>query len=493
MTAHSQSPSSKKASFSSATTAISKEAAEVLEARSLDLELINRLGWRSGRPGKNGELILEIPYFDELGKETNTKTRTITGEKQFYQKKGARKCFYNLPILSSWINTEEPLIVTEGEMDCAVALQAGYMAVSVPDGAPAQEIHDMDSKKYSYLDDLPKTGIVIIAVDNDEPGQNLLNDLIERIGPHRCKWLDYGPHKDLNEARIAGGDELVRSIINAAKWVETDGNYLLEELPPLPIQAGTPLVFIPITIRRGDFSIITGIPNHGKSTVVNYMAYVLAKAGWVTTFASFEQPPQTHHRFALRTLTLGYSPKIANPEELDHADSWISKHFNFIVPNIRNDKPATLEWLMQRMANAHFRYGSQLFVIDPWNEMEHDRPKDMTQTEYTGFAIKQIKLFATRYQVHVMIVAHPAKMQRTKQDGKYPVPSLYDIADSAHWANKSDLGIIVHRGDAENETIVKVQKSRWYEDIGEPGDYPLLYDRQTKTFSKHDALYTMYG
>lgn len=472
---------------------LGEEAAELLDKRCLDLELLSRLGWRSGRKGKNGEVVIEIPYFDESGKEVNVKTRTITGQKQFHQQKGARKCFYNLPIIAEWQKTNEPLIITEGEMDCIAAIQAGYMAVSVPDGAPAKEIHDMGSVKYSYLDDFPKTGSVIIAADNDPAGQNLLNDLVERLGAHRCKWIDYGSHKDLNDVLMAGGTKAVSQAIDRAKWVETDGNYLLTELPPIPKQLGTGLGFLPINIRRGDFSVVTGIPNHGKSTVVNYMAHTLAKEGWVITFASFEQPPQTHHRHALRTLVLGYHPKAASPQDMDKADQWIDEHYNFIVPNIRNEHPATLEWLMQRMANALFRYGTQLFVIDPWNEMEHARGKEMTQTEYTGFAIRQLKQFATRYQVHIMVVAHPAKMQRAKQDGKYPVPTLYDIADSAHWANKSDLGMIVHRGAGLNETTVIVQKSRYYEDIGEPGEYPLMFDPSTKIFDKLKVEYSIYG
>jgi len=135
-----------------------------------------------------------------------------------------------------------------------------------------------------------------------------------------------------------------------------------------------------------------------------------------------------------------------------------------------------------------------LYIIDPWNEMEHVKPKDMTQTEYTGFAIRQLKKFATKYEVHVMVVAHPAKLQRGRQDGKYPVPSLYDIADSAHWANKPDLGIIVHKQNPEdNLTTVIVQKSRYRDEIGIPGEYELMFDANTKYFSKAGANYSAYS
>ena len=59
---------------------------------------------------------------------------------------------------------------------------------------------------------------------------------------------------------------------------------------------------------------------------------------------------------------------------------------------------------------------------------------------------------------------------RRDANGKYPMPSLYDISDSAHWANKPDVGIIVNRPDLSvNETVIKVAKVR-YRDIGVPGE-----------------------
>jgi twinkle protein len=100
-------------------------------------------------------------------------------------------------------------------------------------------------------------------------------------------------------------------------------------------------------------------------------------------------------------------------------------------------------------------------VIDPWNEMDHTRPPDMTLTEYVGYAIKQFRKLAKKYKVYLIVVAHPSKMLRG-QGGKYPVPGLYDISDSAHWSNKADIGIVVHREDliASKETKIRVVKSR---------------------------------
>ncbi len=85
--------------------------------------------------------------------------------------------------------------------------------------------------------------------------------------------------------------------------------------------------------------------------------------------------------------------------------------------------------------------------------------------------------------MHVIIVAHPAKMQRGK-DGKYPFPTLYDISDSAHWFNKADIGVVVHRASLidDKETTIRVAKSRYGSEIGIPGEITAVWDEARTRF-----------
>ena len=53
----------------------------------------------------------------------------------------------------------------------------------------------------------------------------------------------------------------------------------------------------------------------------------------------------------------------------------------------------------------------------------------------------QIKRFAQRYEVHVWLVAHPRQLM----DWQGKAPTLYDISGSAHFINKADCGVVVHR------------------------------------------------
>ena len=63
------------------------------------------------------------------------------------------------------------------------------------------------------------------------------------------------------------------------------------------------------------------------------------------------------------------------------------------------------------------------------------------------------------------------------KEGKVPMPTLYDISDSAAWFNKSDVGVIVHREDGL--TKVRVAKAKYHDRIGMPGTVLLSFDKWT--------------
>ena len=260
----------------------------------------------------------------------------------------------------------------------------------------------------------------------------------------------------------------------------------MSELPPIPeCKAHDPGIHglaQHYRLRLGDLAVVTGIPSHGKTAFVTDLACrMVSNYGWSVAFASFEQIPQRDHRRVLRTWYNGKFEVYQSPEERSNADGWIDGHFVFVVPG--EDDDVTLAWLLERLAAAVVRYGVRLVIVDPYNEMDHNRPPEMTMTEYTGFAIKQFRKFARKHNVHFILVAHPAK-QRKDESGKIPIPSLYDISDSAHFYNKSDVGIVVYRAD-DQKTLVRVAKSRYHTEIGIPGDLAVQFDPQRAKFDKY--------
>ncbi|GIL70405.1 hypothetical protein Vretifemale_1171 [Volvox reticuliferus] len=169
-------------------------------------------------------------------------------------------------------------------------------------------------------------------------------------------------------------------------------------------------------------------------------------------------------------------------------------------------QPCTIDWVLAKATQAVYRYGIRGLVIDPYNELEQRRGAQ-TETEYVSAMLGKVKRWAQRYLVHVWLVAHPKSME--EWDGG--PPTMYDISGSAHWYNKADMGLVVHRYtrvaiDAalrrrqaatgrsggrggkpfqipwrENETLIKVLKAR-NKTSGTQGDYTLEYDKEQCRF-----------
>jgi twinkle protein len=454
---------------------------KILETRGLDPVIAENYGVSVLQ--KDGIETVCFAY-KRNGEVLNNKYRTFP-EKKFWQDGGV-KLVWNEDCLRDDTLSSQPVIITEGEFDALAAVQCGFpRTISVPDGAPAQQVGSRDSAKYDYLDELlpllKGCNEIIIAADGDAVGANLLHDLSHRLGRARCKWIKYPKDcKDLNDALMKYGDKGVKKTIEKAEWVQVDGVYKMSDLPPPPESVavstgmGIDHRFKP---RLGDFVIVTGIPSHGKSTFVNDLCCRLVDGqGWKTAFASFEQHPQLDHKRALMRWKTRKLPRARTQEESQDASKWIDDNFAFIVPS--EDDDVTLDWFLDKASTAVVRFGCQIVVVDPWNEMDHIRPKDMSLTEYVGFAIKQFRKFARKHNILLIIVAHPSKLKPV--EGKVPVPTLYDISDSAHWNNKADVGIIVHRNDIT--TTVRVEKVRYHDIIGKPGDIEMIYDFDTNRF-----------
>ncbi len=469
---------------------------DMLAMRGIDYGTAVKLGLHTVQRG--GTDWLAIPYV-EGGQVVRHKYRTLGPDKQFSQDAGAKQTAWNVDCLSDDTLADEPVIITEGEFDAISAIQAGFpRSISVPGGAPAEPTaNPHEAARYEWLRELMKDRLslhrakrIILAVDNDSPGRCLFADLVALLGRARCQHVTYPVNratgkrlKDLNEVAELYGDKGVRETLNRADYVSTGGLFRLSALPPVgePVSYRAQFPGLNVNLRCGDLSVTTGYPNLGKSTFVNDLICGIVMRYQVgAMFASFEQMPQRDHLRNLRRWYWQKGEALQSPVEREEADAWVDKRFAFVVGNDTED--CTLEWMLERMEAAALQYGCKLFVLDPWNEIEHRRNYDETQTEYVGRAIRALKRFARAFDVHVMIVAHPAKVARDK-NGERPMPNLYDIADSAHFNNKPDLGFVVHAEKSDSDIRkIAVVKSRYREDIGDLQMIEMKFERNSGRF-----------
>lgn len=480
---------------------------DILEARGLNVERLAERGW-GVEPGRDGGETLSIP-FARRGIPAGFKFRRFAGEPKWMAQWVAGPIAYNEDCLRDPAFEGRALIVTEGEMDCEAALAAGYeKVISVPSGCGGSsgsrsEAEIRDAKAYEWFRQIAdlcrkdKVPEVILATDGDDAGNQLMHELALLFGKTRCKFLTYPMTrrdlgrercKDLNEVLQEYGRDGVVKTVERAQFIRVEGVYKMSELPPLPPQTiydiGFGLLSENYRMRLGDLTVITGVPGFGKTSFVNDLCCRVAKAHDLKiAWGSFEQAPQRDHRRALRSWYLEKLPKHMDDDDRADADRWIDEHHVFIMPGDEDDP--TLDWLLTCMEGAVVQHGAKVIVIDPWNELQHDRDRGESETEYTGRAIKTLKRFARVFQVHLIVVAHPSKLQ--KVNGKYQMPSLYEINGSANWYNKADIGMVVHR-ETKDTTIIKVAKSRYHDIIGRPGEVEMEFCSDDRRFRENQRL-----
>jgi twinkle protein len=433
------------------------------------------------------------------GELINVKYRAL-GQKAFAQEKDAESIVYGLDDVAG-LGDRDAVIIVEGECDKLALEVAGYRhVISVPDGAPGKlrEEPRADDVKFAYLAnceaELDAINTFILAVDSDAAGKVLEEELARRLGKERC-WRVRWPAgcKDANEVLLQGR-EVLRERIESAEPYPITGIHLpheyFDEVWKLRevgrergLRTGIAALDPYIRIAPGQLTLVTGIPNHGKSEFIDALTVNLAnsQAGsereWVTAACSFENAPPDHEiKLAEKYLGMPFSGMA--DDELTAALDWIEQHYVFI--RSEENVAATIDWVLEKARGCVFRHGATGLIIDPYNELEHSRPVSMTETEYVSQLLAKLKRFATNHGVHVWIVAHPTKMQ--PKDGKMPVPTLYDVSGSANWLNKCDLGIVVHRDFENDKAEIHIQKVRdkW---VGQPGQVTLDYDRATGRYS----------
>lgn len=471
---------------------------EWIENRGIDAALAEKLGLETVTA--NGAHWLTVPYF-EGGNRINRKYRQ-TSEKRHMMDPGAPLALWNADVLGDPKVTggQAPVVITEGEWDAIAAIQAGFQyVVSVPNGAPATETADLaTAKRYEWVDRHAKAlaGVreFIIAADDDPAGHNLAADLVALLGAERCRFVEYPfPCKDLNEVLVDYGPERLVDCITTAKPYPIQGLYGIDDFPERgeirAYSVGVAPINDMISIVPGTLTVVTGYANSGKSTLINAIVAHALKFHFPVCVASFETLVKPILRDGLRTALMGCArhdlTREAARADLEEADRILRERLTIISQAVdREDMEMDLEMFLDLCRTAVIRHGAKMIVLDPWNELEHRRGRDESETDYIGRAIREMRRFAKRHDVAFWVVAHPSKPMK----GDKGIPGLYDIAGSAHWANKPDYGLTYHRPDfKENRAKILVSKVRQ----GFPGrkdQVDVSFDFRDSTFKPYEGF-----
>lgn len=403
------------------------------------------------------------------------------------------------------IDLEETYIVFD-ELDVFTFYECGKENVVSLFGGLTYDETNLDktaSRALEFLQNIEekfnKIKKITLAFPNHDLANYIKGEMLRRLGKERC-WVVQPPEHNYswNDVYVEYGKTKFSFLLDTAKPIPVRGIFEIDdveekfdELYHKGLKRGALTGWDTLnefyTVVPGQWTVVTGIPGHGKSNFLDALFVNLAKyEDWKFAIFSPENQPIERHfaniveKYFGQPFDLGKMGRISEDQKEDGKD-WLKKHFSVILPH--EDDSWSIDGVLALAKVLVYRKGIKGLVIDPWNELDHSRPGNQTETEYISAVLTKLRQFARNYHVHIWLVAHPAKLYKDK-DGKYPVPTPYDISGSAHYRNKADNAITVWRNVGHEDqscSDIHVQKIR-FKEVGKVGLVSLRYDFVSGSF-----------
>lgn len=414
------------------------------------------------------------------------------------------------------VNTSNPLVITEGQVDCASVIQAGYLnCVSILKGC-----NSMGWIEYCW-DWLQQFDEIIIFSDGDKPGVKMRNEVINRLGAMRCKYvecpkkLEYKntgrivPVKDANEILQCKGEKYLRNLIYTAKDIPITSVARLSEIEELnPTQMDGFTIGIKsldnelMKIFTGGVTLLTGLPSAGKTTFLNQIVLSAMDSGYKTFLFSrellngmskgwFNQVAAGRRNMHPIPLKNGNEFYIVN----DNVSECITNYYDDKFYIYRDEEENNEDKLFESMELCATKKGLRLFVIDNLMTVQLKTDTNDMNKSQTDFMNRLIK-FSMKYDVAVVCVAHPRKIQSGADIG------LFDISGSQNIVNLATRTISLKRvsekdkEDIKNkyygyDVIISIVKDRIF---GSTKENPVYYDKISRRFfSNYEEFDRAYG
>lgn len=371
------------------------------------------------------------------------------------------------------VNTSKPLLITEGEIDCASAIEAGYInTVSVPLGAG--NLHWIE-ENWDWLNNFES---IIIWSDNDEPGIKMRKECIYRLGTWRTKYISTPeffekengkrvPLKDINDCLQVGGKEFVMNLISEAKDVPVKSVVDYSEIEELDIsqmdgvKTGIkPLDDELLKIFYGTLTVLSGRPGSGKTSIIDQtIARTIDDDSPVFLFS--KEMPERMSANWFNTIIAGRRNMVERTSR-DNRKYYIvpqavqkkmQSHYNKKLFIYRDDEPNDVDSVLKSAEECVRKFGCKLIVLDNLMMIDLNCSESDKNTAQTNLINALIK-FAAKFNVAVVLIAHPRKTQDTNSDIE-----MYDISGTSNIINLAMRSIGLRRVSKKEKND---PKSKWH-------------------------------
>jgi replicative DNA helicase len=351
------------------------------------------------------------------------------------------------------IDKTKPVVITEGQPDAMCIWQSGYKnVVSIPAGA--QNMNWIDHC-WEWLQECDS---FIFWRDNDQAGYDCAIQIEKRLS--NVTVIDSGKYKDANELMYAEGVESVIKLILNTLNKKPKGLLDVSEMQYTKVDYSQ-------TIETGfyeydshvydwktqEITVIFGRDNEGKTTIISQMLAHCLEQKVKTFLYSGEMSTYKIQHWLYRQL-VGNDPEHLKTIHTKYGDfvdikdetvkkikEWHSENFYLFDVN-EYEILKDINKFFDTMAVAANRYGVKLFVIDNLMSVLEENA-DSLYSDQANF-VQMCKNFARKYDVHIVLLAHPNKTKEEIYDGIGNLTKR-DISGSKNISNKADNIISIER------------------------------------------------
>lgn len=407
--------------------------------------------------------ILVFPFYDDKGELKFIKYRNTAYVKG--ETKGSKEwCESNcMPILFGMdhcdLNQNTTLIMTEGQIDSLSVAECGFPnAVSVPTGMNGFTWFPHCAEWIDRFEEL------IIFGDCEHGKVTLAENMQQRFkGKFRVVRVeDYQGCKDANELLQKFGPAAIGKAISQAAVLPDTRIVDLGEVRPLDMEK---MFKVPTMIRSldriasgglygGQVIALTGKAGDGKSTFLSQMLLNFIEQGYNTFCYSGELSVQMF-QYWLNRQAAG-TAKLTEGG-MDLIRSWY-KGKVYIYDYTRVSENDEMETLLELTEKAIRDLDCKIVMLDNLMTAVSATTSAELYERQKDFVGRLTKL-ATLYDVVIILVAHPKKIERGSQ-----ISESYDIAGSSDIGNKVSMTLAYCRMDPRDggpdQRELKILKNR---------------------------------
>jgi AAA domain len=168
---------------------------------------------------------------------------------------------------------------------------------------------------------------------------------------------------------------------------------------------------------------------------------------------------------------------------------WLLDSMHYVCRPPEEDR--FILWYMDLVRYYVRAFNTRFFLLDPWSEFDHVKPKDQSETDYVRDMMKLFRRLVDELQIILLVVTHvPAKY--VGGDGKVEPFRIAHAHGSSQFGNKADRGICVVRTRAfdseRGHWIVRFDKAKIERRMGRKGTVALRYDEDHHTITYDTAV-----